>query len=55
MIDFSINPQEAFEQAIDVGRLSSDKASPLYVGKWMYMGSSDGRSMFKSIETREYI
>ena len=46
---------DAFDFAIDAGRLSADPASPLYAGKYMYMGQRGGVALFKSIQSREYL
>lgn len=46
---------DAFEFAIDTGRLSAEKDAPNYAGKYMYMGTINGLDKFKNIETREYI
>jgi ABC-type dipeptide/oligopeptide/nickel transport system permease subunit len=49
------NSQEAFEHAIQVGRLSADKAQAKYAGNYMYMGTDEsGRDLFKNIDTRRY-
>jgi len=47
--------QSAFERAIAGGRLSTSESSPLYAGRWMYMGTWRGNDHFKSIDTREYL
>jgi hypothetical protein len=50
------NPDAAFEAAIAEGRLSADPASPIYAGKYMFMGCrADGTATFKHIDTREYL
>jgi hypothetical protein len=47
--------QQAFEDAIEAGRLSTDKALANYAGNYMYMHTDDdGRDSFKNIETRFY-
>jgi hypothetical protein len=55
--------EQAFEQAIDDGRLSRDKTAPNYAGNYMYMGTENtvghgwrvrGRDLFKNIDTRAY-
>ena len=48
--------QEAFEQAITQGRLSRNKETNNYAGKYMYMGknSTGQHDAFKNIITREY-
>jgi hypothetical protein len=59
----SKNSKEAFEQAIEDGRLSTDKSVPNYAGNYMYMGTETktgqgwrvrGRDLFKNIVTRLY-
>ncbi len=45
----------AFEQAIEEGRLSDNELAKNYAGDFMYMGrDSNGRDMFKNINTRQY-
>jgi hypothetical protein len=47
---------KAFDQAIQEGRLSANPNSPVYAGKYMYMGQSkEGRALFKHRDTREYL
>lgn len=46
---------DAFEFAIDTGRLSNDKAADNYAGHYMYMGTYNGLDKFKNTITREYI
>lgn len=47
--------QQAFQAAIESGRLSINKSQPNYAGKYMYMGTDDdGKDLFKNIDTREY-
>lgn len=46
---------QAFEEAIHAGRLSADPLSPIYAGKFMYMGTWTGRDAFKHTETRKYL
>ncbi len=46
---------QAFQEAIDAGRLSSDPKDTNYAGNYMYMGTWDGVDTFKNIDTREYI
>lgn len=46
--------EEAFEQAVSEGRLSFDKENQHYAGLYMYMGTVDGRDLFKNINTRQY-
>ena len=47
--------QKAFEEAIHAGRLSADPQSPVYAGKFMYMGTWDLVDRFKHVETRKYL
>ena len=51
------DPQSAFEQAIEEGRLSANPSADNYAGHYMYMGiACDGkRDAFKHILTRQYI
>lgn len=49
------NPDDAFEFAIDTGRLSANKGDDHYAGNYMYMGTWDGKDTFKHIDTRQYI
>ncbi len=49
------DPDEAFNRAIQSGRLSDNQSSPVYAGKFMYMGTIDGKDLFKHIETRHYL
>ena len=49
------NAQEAFSDAIKAGRLSADENSPIYAGNFMYMGTRNGRDLFKDSLTREYL
>ena len=48
------DPAHAFAQAIIDGRLSSCPTSPVYGGKFMYMGTYNGKDQFKHINTRRY-
>lgn len=52
---FAANPADAFQAAIDAGRLSDEVGSPLYAGKYMYMGQQGQVALFKSFDTREYL
>ena len=47
--------QEAFEAAIESGRLSGDPVDENYAGHYMYMGTWSGVDNFKHIDTRKYI
>jgi hypothetical protein len=50
------NPRDAFEQAIEAGRLSRDPRDPHYAGNFMYMYTNpDGIDCFKDIITRQYL
>lgn len=51
------NPNEAFEQAINEGRLSRDPKASNYAGHYMYMGPTvDGKhDAFKHSLTRQYL
>ncbi len=51
------DPKQAFEQAIQEGRLSRDPGACNYAGKYMYMGPTvDGlHDAFKHIDTRRYL
>ncbi len=47
---------DAFDYAIDTGRLSSDINNPLFPGSFLYVGhDKNGRPLFKNIPTRQYI
>lgn len=47
--------QMAFEDAIRFGRLSTDKNAPNFAGRFMYMGTVNGRDLFKDICSRAYM
>lgn len=47
--------QQAFEQAIAEGILSTDPKQPNYAGNYMYMCTWDGVDEFKNIITRKYL
>jgi hypothetical protein len=50
------NPQEAFQKAIDSGRLNENENSDFYAGKWMYMFTDEsGVDQFKNSNTRHYL
>ena len=51
----SRHSQDAFEDAIESGRLSHNPNSENYVSRYMYMVEKDGRSLFKNRLTREYL
>ena len=48
------NPQEAFETAIKMHRLSDNPADLNFAGNYMYMGTERGLDQFKNINTRKY-
>lgn len=48
------DPQKAFDQAIQESRLTATLGS-LYAGHYMYMGTRDGRDLFKHGVTRRYL
>ena len=50
-----VDSHGAFEEAIAAGRLSTDRLSSLYAGRFMYMGTRAGRHLFKNSDTREYL
>jgi len=49
------DPQQAFADAIKSGRLSTSHASPVFAGKYMFMGNWDGEDTFKNIDSRKYL
>ena len=50
------DPDQAFEQAIQAGRLSIDPASPRHAGHYMYMYHDHaGEAHFKHSLTRRYL
>jgi len=49
------DPQQAFNKAIQEGRLSADAKASNYAGNYMYMGTQNGKDFFKHIMTRNYI
>ena len=49
------NPDDAFQDAIDAGRLSANETDANYAGNYMYMGTYDGIDSFKHINTRQYL
>lgn len=49
------NTQDAFEQALESNRLSHSRLADNYVHNYMYMGTKDGKDMFKNKNTREYL
>ena len=46
---------QAFQDAIDAGRLSANEADANYAGLYMYMGTWAGVDSFKHINTRQYL
>ena len=48
------DPTNVFDEAIAQGRLTSS-TGPLYAGHYMYMGTVNGRDLFKHIMTRRYL
>lgn len=50
-----IDSQSAFEEAIKEGRLSADPDRANWAGSYMYMGTVDGKHLFKHIDTRRYL
>ena len=49
------DPQEAFNSALARSQFNRTAASPKYVGRFMYMGTWDGKDQFKDINTRRYL
>ncbi|MBM5783003.1 MAG: hypothetical protein FJ368_06270 [Pelagibacterales bacterium] len=49
-----INPEEAFQKAIEKGILSSNENDKDYAGNFMYMYSENGKDYFKNIITKKY-
>ncbi len=50
------NPQDAFETAVNNGRLSDNPYAKNYVEDYMYMGTTnDGLDQFKHMITRQYL
>ena len=47
--------EQAFQDAIDAGRLSAHQADTHYAGNYMYIGTWDGVDSFKHIDTRQYL
>ncbi len=50
-----INSLDAFDEAIDMGILSTDPDNEVFAGNYMYMYTLNNVNYFKCIETREYI
>lgn len=49
------DPQTAFDAAIACNRLSTHPQDFNYAGRFMYMGTFNGRDTFKNLVTREYL
>jgi hypothetical protein len=49
--------RQAFDNAIDEGRLSDHEDAPNYAGNYMFMGyqGGTGKALFKHIGSREYL
>jgi len=48
-------PQQAFEQAVTSGRLTTNPSDDNFAGLYMYMHTdSNGKDIFKNINTRKY-
>ena len=50
-----LDPDAAFNEAINSGRLGGLPADPKYAGNYMYMGHRAGVATFKHIQTRKYL
>lgn len=50
-----VDSRYAFNEAIKEGRLSADPKATNYAGRYMYMGTVEGRDQFKHIDTRQYL
>lgn len=48
-------PEQAFSEAIESGRLSASCNSENYAGDYMYMGTWSHGDSFKHINTRKYL
>ena len=46
--------QDAFKDALNTGRLSTTPTDATYAGRYMYMGTVNGRDLFKHIDSRQY-
>ena len=56
MSDLQKQIKQAFQKAIEAGRLSADENADNYAGLYMYMGkNSSGLDAFKNTITRDYI
>ena len=49
------NSQEAFENALNLGKFTDDSEDDNYVGGWMYMYSLANTDYFKNINDRKYL
>lgn len=49
------DPQLCFQKAIAAGRLSDEPRAENYAGKYMYMGTWNGKDEFKHSYTRKYL
>ena len=47
--------QEAFREALRIGRLSDDPTNPYFAGNYVYVGTWGGKDSFKHTITRQYI
>lgn len=54
LTDFK-NPNQAFNEAVQSGRLSRDPKAPNFIGHYMYMGTWDHHDHFKHSLTRQYL
>jgi len=54
-IDGIEQAQDAFQEALESGRLSLDETAPNWVGNYMFMGTNKGRSRFKHRDSRQYL
>lgn len=50
-----VNPQDAFQQALDTRVLTLGNAFGNCVDEFMYMGTKDGKHAFKHIDSRQYL
>ena len=51
---FPHNPNDAFDNAIELSGLSADETAPNYAGLFMYMHTDADGDHFKHIQTRRY-
>lgn len=47
--------QQAFQEAIEAGRLSTNPKAENYAGRFMYMGTYGEKDLFKHTVTRQYL